>query len=123
MTPLTNFAEGTPEFRYNAALCKARNVVERLFGVLKATWRCLSRQRALMYNPGFAGKIVNACCVLHNLRLGQPDFSPEGMDFPEIFDGNNGDDAASEPTPLSSNPLLSVAKRIQNRIINSYYAN
>ncbi|XP_053968047.1 uncharacterized protein LOC128869503 [Anastrepha ludens] len=33
MTPLTNQPEGTPKFLYNEALCKARNPVERLFGV------------------------------------------------------------------------------------------
>ncbi|XP_017474731.1 PREDICTED: putative nuclease HARBI1 [Rhagoletis zephyria] len=70
MTPLPNQPEATPKFRYNEALCKARNPVERLFGVLKGTWRCLSQQRVLFYDPKFAGKVVNACTVLHNMRLG-----------------------------------------------------
>ncbi|EFN70789.1 hypothetical protein EAG_07572, partial [Camponotus floridanus] len=50
---------------------KARTCVGRLFGVLKlcvkATWRCLSRHRVLQYDPGLAGRIVNACAVLHNM--------------------------------------------------------
>ncbi|XP_067645898.1 putative nuclease HARBI1 [Eurosta solidaginis] len=66
MTPLPNQPEGSPKFRYNEVLCKARNPVERLFGVLKGTWRCLSQQRTLLYHPGFTGRIVNACAVLHN---------------------------------------------------------
>ncbi|GBP09729.1 Putative nuclease HARBI1 [Eumeta japonica] len=45
MTPLPNQPEGTPKFRYNESLCKARNPIERLFGVLKATWRCLSQRK------------------------------------------------------------------------------
>lgn len=61
--------EGTPRFLYNEVLCSARNCVERLFGVLKSTWKCLSKHRVLQYEPGFAGRIVNACAVLHNMRI------------------------------------------------------
>ncbi|XP_036318001.1 putative nuclease HARBI1 isoform X1 [Rhagoletis pomonella] len=64
MTPLPNEPEGTPKFRYNEALCKARNPIERLLGVPKGTWRCLSRQRVLLYDPGFADRVVNACATL-----------------------------------------------------------
>ncbi|XP_020717762.1 putative nuclease HARBI1 [Ceratitis capitata] len=35
MTPLPNQPQGSPKFRYNEALCKARNPVERRFGVVK----------------------------------------------------------------------------------------
>lgn len=37
-------------------------------------FRCLLVARALHYNPIKAGKIVNACCVLHNIanRAGVP---------------------------------------------------
>ncbi|XP_020715258.1 putative nuclease HARBI1 [Ceratitis capitata] len=70
MTPLPNQPQGSPKFRYNEAFCKARNPVERLFGVLKGTWQCLSQQRTLLYDAGFTGRIVNACSVLHNIRLG-----------------------------------------------------
>lgn len=80
MTPLSNQSEGTPKYRYNEALCKARNPVERLFGVLKATWRCLSRQRILLYDPGFAGRIVSACSVLHNIRLDE-----QTNEFNDVF--------------------------------------
>jgi len=54
---------------YTRKHCKARNVVERFFGVFKSMWRCLSYQRVLMYTPEMAGKIVNACAVLHNMRI------------------------------------------------------
>ncbi|XP_020713654.1 protein ALP1-like [Ceratitis capitata] len=70
MTPLPNQPQGSPTFRSNQALCKARNPVERLFGVLKGTWRCLSQQRTLLYDAGFTGRIVNASSVLHNIRIG-----------------------------------------------------
>ena len=68
LTPLPHEPEGTPRFQYNEALCSARDYVERMFGVLKSTWRCLSKHRVLQYKPGFAGRIVNACAVFHNMR-------------------------------------------------------
>ncbi|XP_017468428.1 PREDICTED: putative nuclease HARBI1 [Rhagoletis zephyria] len=71
ITPLQNQPEGSHKFRYNEALCKVGNPIERLFGVLKGTWRYLSQKRVLLYDPGFAGKVVNACAVLHNIRLGE----------------------------------------------------
>ncbi|XP_022162166.1 putative nuclease HARBI1 [Myzus persicae] len=69
MTPLPHYREGTRQFKYTIKHCKARNVVERFFGVFKSVWRCLSYQRVLMYAPVMAGKIVNACAVLHNMRI------------------------------------------------------
>lgn len=58
----------TPHFAYNEALCSARNCIERLFGVLKSTWRYLFRHRVLQYEPAFVGRIVDACAVFHNIQ-------------------------------------------------------
>lgn len=69
MTPLKYEQPGTPRFMYNEQLCSARSCIERLFGVIKSEFRCLSAQRKLMYEPGLAGRIVNACAVLHNMRI------------------------------------------------------
>jgi len=69
MIPLKHEIPNMPRFRYNEDLCSARACVERLFSVWKAVFRCLSVQRKLMYEPGMAGKIVNACVVLHNMRI------------------------------------------------------
>ncbi|KYQ58969.1 Putative nuclease HARBI1 [Trachymyrmex zeteki] len=69
MTPLKNEPPGSPSYRYNDDLCKARSCVERFFGIWKSVFRCLSAQRQLMYEPSMAGKIVNACAVLHNMRI------------------------------------------------------
>ncbi|CAI6353897.1 unnamed protein product [Macrosiphum euphorbiae] len=69
LTPLTRYPEGTRQYQYTKKPCKARNIVERFFGVFKSMWRCLSYQRVLMYVPVTAGKIVNACAVIHNMRV------------------------------------------------------
>lgn len=119
LTPLPREAEGTPRFAYNEALCSARNCVERLFGVLKFTWRCLSRHRVLQYEPGFAGRIVNACAVLHNMR------NAHGIFDEDLFDEFHHDEYIYENCDVEDdiNPNnnvrgpLAIARRIQDRLI------
>ena len=43
--------------------------MERCIGVLKQTFRCLSKERAAFYKPTKATFIINACVVLHNKRV------------------------------------------------------
>ncbi|XP_045505812.1 putative nuclease HARBI1 isoform X1 [Colias croceus] len=67
MTPILNTIDGTPQHHYYVKHVTARNTVERCIGVLKARFRCLLVARTLHYSPTTAGKIVNACCILHNI--------------------------------------------------------
>lgn len=69
MTPITNAREGSAEARYTECHSSTRNCVERMFGVLKNTWRCLLSHRVLHYAPVMASNIIIACSVLHNIRL------------------------------------------------------
>ncbi|XP_036345841.1 putative nuclease HARBI1 [Rhagoletis pomonella] len=115
MTPLPNQPEGSPKFRYNEALCKARNPIERLFGVLKGTWRCLSQQRVLLYDPAFAGKVVNACAALHNIRLSERSISDPIENFSTDF--QNSDRIFESPNASSS-----TAKRVQERLITNFFS-
>lgn len=110
MTPLPNQLEGSAKFRYNEALCKARNPVERLFGVLKGTWRCLSKQRILLYDPGFAGKVVNACATLHNINLNDQSYETE---FETLVTHTSSD--------LVNQNATSIAKRVQDRLIANFF--
>ncbi|XP_036139117.1 putative nuclease HARBI1 [Monomorium pharaonis] len=115
LTSLPREPEGTPRFMYNEALCSARNCIKRLFGVLKSTWRCLSRHRFLQYEPGFAGRNVNACAVLHNMRNAYSIFDDDNNDlFDEIHNEHiyeNYDDVDSVREPLA------IARRMQDRLI------
>lgn len=70
MVPILNAAEGSPEESYTKALTKTRNIVERAIGVLKQVFRCLLGHRTLHYHPTAAGRIVYACCTLHNMFRG-----------------------------------------------------
>ncbi|XP_048484566.1 putative nuclease HARBI1 [Plutella xylostella] len=85
LTPILNAAVGSPEEHYTDMHCHVRNTVERCIGVLKARWRCLLAHRVLHYEPTKAAKIVNACCVLHNIanahNLPVPDDLPAAGDI------------------------------------------
>lgn len=69
MTPILNAAQGSREEVYTQKHVQARNCIERCFGLLKARWRCLLRDRVLHYHPYVASHITTACCVLHNIAL------------------------------------------------------
>ncbi|CAN1293917.1 Putative nuclease HARBI1, partial [Linum perenne] len=54
----------TPEEYYNMKHACARNVIERAFGLLKMWWAIL--RDTTWYSPEVFGRIVHACCLLHN---------------------------------------------------------
>ncbi|XP_015593759.1 putative nuclease HARBI1 [Cephus cinctus] len=99
LTPLPHEPVGNPRFRHNEALCSARNCIERLFGVLKSTWRCLSKHRVLQYDPGTAGRIVNVCAVLHNMRINHRLLNDDVLDdvIHEEDDVNHADEYDFHP--------------------------
>ncbi|XP_036342226.1 putative nuclease HARBI1 [Rhagoletis pomonella] len=77
MTPYRSATEHSAESRYNSVHSKARNIVERVIGVLKSRFRCLLGARELHYDPQKINKIVNACAALHNICLHYNTYFPE----------------------------------------------
>lgn len=65
LTPFLNPSTNS-EKKNNCLQTKTRNVVERCIGVLKNHWRCLHQTNALRFTPEKSGRVVVACCVLHN---------------------------------------------------------
>ncbi|KAJ1191345.1 hypothetical protein NDU88_000661 [Pleurodeles waltl] len=58
------------EERYNEAHGRARRIIERTFGLLKARFRCLHLTGGtLYYSLKKVCQIIVACCMLHNLAL------------------------------------------------------
>ncbi|XP_018406996.1 PREDICTED: putative nuclease HARBI1 [Cyphomyrmex costatus] len=122
MTPLPHYPEWSRQYQYNEKLCKARSIVERFFGVFKAVWRYLSYQRVLMYAPDVVGQIINACAVLHNMRLHYRLF----MDIEEENINLNNE-------PMNLNNLeermeghrqpRAIAQRIQKQIMLEWFRN
>lgn len=94
MTPVDNADAESPEGRYTQAHISARNVVERCFGALKQRFRCLLKHRTLHYDPVRAGKIVYACCILHNMCMNANLPLP---DLEEVERPGNGDNPIRNP--------------------------
>lgn len=67
LTPVQEAGENSPESRYNSAHIRARNSIEKCFGVLKARFRCLLKHRTLHYDAVKAANIIYACMVFHNI--------------------------------------------------------
>nr|XP_049695562.1 putative nuclease HARBI1 isoform X4 [Helicoverpa armigera]XP_049698868.1 putative nuclease HARBI1 isoform X1 [Helicoverpa armigera]XP_049707731.1 putative nuclease HARBI1 [Helicoverpa armigera] len=117
MTPIKHQQPGTPEYKYTEAHCSARNIIERCFGVLKSVFRCLSHQRQLMYEPYMAGLIINACAVLHNMRITYKLPEPESTTSMQLVDNSRFHDDMLEVTGSGR----AVAERIRRRLINTSF--
>lgn len=55
---------------------RARNIIERTFGILKTRWRSIFL-RALEIRPLFAPKVIGACCILHSICVAAGDILEE----------------------------------------------
>lgn len=124
MTPLPHYAQWSRQFHYNEKLCKARSIVERFFGVVKGTWRCLSYQRVLMYAPDIAGQIVNACAILHNMRLHyRLPWDIEEDDILQNAHVNYANDEGEIQDEVLRRGPRAVAQRIQKQIMREWFPN
>lgn len=116
--------DGTPEARYNTQLCSARSLIERCNGLLKMRFRCLLKHRVLHYTPTMAGKIINACCVLHNMcihnNIPEPDEEDENIDLGMYAMPNNEMEVEEDQHP-NRNPDLVEGRRLQQHIIRNYF--
>ena len=61
--------EDASRARFNHLLSKTRNVVERTFGVLKGRFRAMLAARELHYTPEKTTRMLNVCCMLHNVCI------------------------------------------------------
>ncbi|CAL1353622.1 unnamed protein product [Linum trigynum] len=59
----------TPEEIFNMRHATARNIIERVFGILKMRWAIL--RDTTWFSTRMVAKIVNACCLLHNFIRGE----------------------------------------------------
>lgn len=100
--------------RFNTVHAQARNCVERLNGVLKGVFRCL--QVGLNTTPQTSGKIINACSVLHNFRLGHgilPEDNMVNLDTENNF--STHEEEYTEPLREASR----IRDRLKSRFSNS----
>ncbi|XP_053691612.1 putative nuclease HARBI1 [Sabethes cyaneus] len=64
---LRNTRVGSREQHFNQKHSKARSIIERVIGILKARFRCLLGARELHYSPKKATSIINVAAALHNI--------------------------------------------------------
>lgn len=111
MTPILQ-PRGNAERRYNTAHARARNVIERVNGVLKSRFRCLHKMN---FEPTVASKITNACAVLHNLciKYNVP------LDDEDEINSNDDNDDDSNVNNIQSHARGAV---VRNNIIRNYFS-
>jgi len=95
------------EARYNRYHVRARNIIERTFGMLKMRWRSIFLS-ALEIRPLFAPKVIGACCVLHNICVAAGDILEEEEEEEEeeegpVPDDNEEDTGHADDRDLSGN--------------------
>lgn len=112
-TPSRQRPLATEEKIFNYRMSRARRCVENAFGILSRKWLCLSQP--LRQHPRCASKIVVACCVLHNVLIGNPTYCP--ISFGDHIDGSgnlvDGEWRSNHTHPLT--PLQSTTGRVANR--------
>ncbi|KAL3060951.1 hypothetical protein OYC64_009209 [Pagothenia borchgrevinki] len=68
ITPYREPLRGRVEARFNRHHARARSVVERAFGMMKARWRGIFF-KALEVDHSFSPKVIAVCAMLHNICL------------------------------------------------------
>lgn len=119
LKPFLNPPPNSPESRFNTAHCRARNVIERCFGILKMRFRCLLQERVARYDPYFVGMLVTACSILHNMCLaaGVPLVGEANADLPDEDNVNNIPNGAPRPDVH----LLREGERTRANILQGYF--
>ncbi|CAG5043197.1 unnamed protein product [Parnassius apollo] len=114
MTPVDNAVENSSEGRYNYLQKRARCTIERTFGVLKGRWRCLLAAGELHNCTETAGKIILACCVLHNMCI------RAGIEGPELTEEEHQSERTRQvpfETAASSTQAIQAGRRARNSLI------
>lgn len=101
----------TPEHIFNKKHASARNIVERVIGVLKSRFRCLLD--TMSYAPQKTVQIVNICCALHNICNS---YKVSYEECNELFVEDAIDETAPDNSEANDLRLLNDAIRIRNEI-------
>ncbi|RXN13240.1 nuclease HARBI1 [Labeo rohita] len=104
ITPYREPVQNPVQARFNAKHARARNVVERAFGMLKTCWRSIFF-KALEVSPAFVPEVVACCAVLHNLCLQNGD----------IVDAEVVEDPADDP-PEPQNTEASTGEDVWDNL-------
>lgn len=73
------------QHHFNKVHSKARSIIECVFGQMKIRWRCIFKN-TLELKIENSIKTIVACCVMHNICVGQSDFSEDLVDSEDNAD-------------------------------------
>ncbi|XP_055693921.1 putative nuclease HARBI1 [Lutzomyia longipalpis] len=65
LTPYRNVNTNIQRY-YNKMQVETRKNIERSFGIMKNTFKCIDSSRRLNYEPKSAARIINSCFILYN---------------------------------------------------------
>ncbi len=92
ITPYRESVQNPLQARFNSKHPRARNIVERAFGMIKTSWRSVFF-KAMEVSPAFMPEVIACCAVLHNIALQNGDIIE-----PEVRENN---DDAPPPKPVT----------------------
>ncbi|KAL0153332.1 hypothetical protein M9458_051370, partial [Cirrhinus mrigala] len=104
ITPYREPVHNPVQARFNSKHSRARNIIERAFGMMKTRWRSIFF-KALEISPAFVPEVVTCCAVLHNLAL-------LNGDIVEAEDEEDHDDDPPEP----HNPQARVGDHVRDNL-------
>ena len=100
---------------YNKAHRRTRNCIERAFGVLKSSFRCIDKSGGpLRFSPPKCANIINAVAILHNLAI---------QNSVPILDVSNDTDARdpSEATATEQSTEDPQAIQLRDNVISLFH--
>jgi len=115
ITPIPDAPHDTPEGLFNARQIRARNVIERCFGVLKQRFRCLLKHRVLHYNHEGAANIIHTCVVLHNICIK----NNLELENDEVY-YEDDEEPVVVAAEVEGNDWLTQGRNVRNQIINLF---
>ncbi|XP_064414852.1 putative nuclease HARBI1 [Latimeria chalumnae] len=107
---------GAAQQRYNRVHTRARNAIERCFGVLKMRFRCLDHTGgSVPMTPGRVCKLRVVCCMLHNITRRRQLPLPE--DIP--LERDEQEDAGQD---VERRSVDSHGQRRRDTLVQEYFA-
>lgn len=86
--------------------------------MLKSRFRCLCRQRVLMYSPKTAGSIIVACVVLHNIMIYAKYPLPREEDIAEEI---SDDESENENEEYDALPVRNIGNAARTALIREHF--
>lgn len=114
MTPFRNPVKKY-EYTFNQKHFEIRKTIQNCFHVLMNRFKCLNSTTGLLYTPEKAAKIINSCCILHNICIAYKSV----WHCDSTFEGHDSDDENITTTESSSfKSVVSIRNEIAKNLLD-----